>query len=143
MRKKTLRDIDVANKRVLVRVDYNVPRDKQTGAILDDKRIRATLPTLDYLREQGAKIILVSHLGRPEGRDESLSLKPIAQRLAELIEARVQMADRLRRPGQSSAPRMPSNPAKFSCSKTSAGTRKKKQTTPSSPARWLPWQKST
>ncbi len=101
MKKKTVRDIDVAGKRVLVRVDYNVPRDKTTGgirgdkatgAILDDARIRATLPTLEYLREQGAKIILASHLGRPEGRDPSLSLAPIAQRLSELLDASVQMA---------------------------------------------------
>ena len=91
--KKTVRDIDVAGKRVLVRVDYNVPRDKSTGAILDDNRIRATLPTIDHLRREGAKVILVSHLGRPDGRDELLSLKPIGRRLGELLEAPVQVAD--------------------------------------------------
>ncbi len=94
MRKKTIRDVDVAGKRVLVRVDYNVPLDAETGRILDDSRIRATLPTLGYLRERGAKVILASHLGRPKGRvDLKLSLRPVAERLAELIEVPVQMAD--------------------------------------------------
>jgi phosphoglycerate kinase len=90
MRKKTIRDVDVAGKRVLVRVDYNVPLDAETGRILDDSRIRATLPTLGYLRERGAKVILASHLGRPKGRpDPKLSLRPAAERLAELIGAPV------------------------------------------------------
>jgi phosphoglycerate kinase len=83
MKKKTVRDIDVAGKRVLVRVDYNVPMD--AGRILDDSRIRATLPTIDYLREQRAKVILVSHLGRPKGRDDVLSLRPVAQRLGDIL----------------------------------------------------------
>ncbi len=85
MKKKTIRDINVSSKRVLVRVDYNVPLDKESGRILDDTRIRATLPTLDYLRKHGAKVILASHLGRPKGRDPRLSLWPVAERLGELI----------------------------------------------------------
>ena len=89
IRKKTIRDIDVSGKRVLVRVDYNVPLDKASGRIMDDTRIKATLPTLEYLRERGAKVILVSHLGRPEGSDPTLSLRPIAERLGELIGAPV------------------------------------------------------
>jgi len=90
MRKKTIRDVNVRGKRVLLRVDYNVPLDKETGAILDDSRIRATLPTIEYLREQGAKVIIVSHVGRPKGkRDPKLSLWPVAQRLGELIGAPV------------------------------------------------------
>ncbi|MEK7247694.1 MAG: phosphoglycerate kinase, partial [Chloroflexota bacterium] len=89
MRKKTIRDIDVSGKRVLVRVDYNVPLDRASGRILDDTRIKATLPTLEYLRERGAKVILVSHLGRPHGADSKLSLRPVAERLGELIGATV------------------------------------------------------
>ncbi|MCH7616724.1 MAG: phosphoglycerate kinase [Chloroflexi bacterium] len=94
MRKKTVRDIDVSGKRVLMRVDYNVPMDVASGRILDDKRIRATLPTLDYLRLEGARVVLLSHLGRPKGkRDPSLSLAPVAARLAELMGEPVQTAD--------------------------------------------------
>lgn len=85
--KKTVRDIDVSGKRVLLRVDYNVPLDPGSGVILDDTRIRATLPTIDYLRQRGARIILASHLGRPKGRDPHFSLWPVAERLQELIDA--------------------------------------------------------
>ena len=94
MRKKTVRDIDVAGKRVLMRVDYNVPMDAASRRILDDKRIKATLPTLDYLRLEGARVVLISHLGRPKGeRDPRLSLAPVAERLAELMGELVQTAD--------------------------------------------------
>ncbi len=81
---KTIRDLNVKNKTVLVRVDYNVPlKDKKVES---DLRIRASLPTLNLLREKGAKkIILISHLGRPEGKDKSLSLKPVADVLGKLI----------------------------------------------------------
>lgn len=81
---KTIRDINVKGKTVLVRVDYNVPMDE--GKITDDLRIRASLPTLEYLREKGAeKIILISHMGRPEGRDKSLSLGVVATALSKLL----------------------------------------------------------
>ena len=81
---QTIRDADIKDKTVLVRVDYNVPM--QDGQITDDLRIRASLPTLEYLREAGAKkIILISHLGRPEGRDEKLSLAPVAKDLDKLV----------------------------------------------------------
>jgi phosphoglycerate kinase len=93
MNKKTLRDIDVSGKRVLMRVDFNVPLDKQTQSIADDTRIRAALPTIEYLREHGATIVLVSHLGRPDGKVvESARLAPVAARLGELLHTDVKYA---------------------------------------------------
>ena len=84
--KKTVKDIDVAGKKVLLRCDFNVPQDKATGAITDDKRIVAALPTLKYLLEQGAAVIACSHLGKPKGEwKESLSLAPVAQHLSQLL----------------------------------------------------------
>src|SRR3989338_193448 len=94
---KLLRDIDVANKRVLVRADFNVALDA-VGRVLDDFRLRATLPTIQYLKEQGAKIILMAHLGRPQDSDKSevisdkFSLKPIAEKLSELLNQEVKLA---------------------------------------------------
>ena len=116
--KKTVRDIDVKGKKVLLRCDFNVPQDKATGAITDDKRIRAALPTTQYLLDQGAAVIACSHLGKPEpsfdkwvkkqtekGKDpasltrekwekslKALSLAPVAQRLSELLGKEVIMA---------------------------------------------------
>ncbi len=83
MRKKTIRDIDVAGRRVFVRVDFNVPLDR--GRITDDRRIVAALPTLTYLLDRGAALILASHLGRPKGPDPALRMDPIAARLGELL----------------------------------------------------------
>ena len=84
--KKTVRDIDVKGKKVLCRCDFNVPQDKATGAITDDERIVAALPTLKYLLEQGAAVIACSHLGKPKGEwKESLTLAPVAKRLSELL----------------------------------------------------------
>ena len=86
MDKLTIRDIDVKDKRVLVRVDFNVPMNEDTGVITDDSRIRASLPTIQYLVDHKAKVILCSHLGRPKGAPEDkFRLAPVAIRLAELI----------------------------------------------------------
>lgn len=85
MNKKTLKDIDVEGKRVLVRVDLNVPQD-ENGAITDDNRITAALPTINYLREHGARTILVSHLGRPKGVTPKYTLAHVAAHLSRLID---------------------------------------------------------
>ena len=92
MNKKTFKDIEVAGKRVFVRVDYNVPMD-ENGNITDDTRITATLPTLSYLIKQNAKVILCSHLGRPKGvYNPNFSLAPVAKRLSQILEIPVKMA---------------------------------------------------
>src|SRR6266566_6036243 len=92
MDKKTVRDVDVRGKRVLVRVDFNVPLDAERH-ITDDTRIRASLPTIQYLLDNGAAVILMSHLGRPKGAvNEKYSLAPVAQRLSTLLDRPVQMA---------------------------------------------------
>jgi phosphoglycerate kinase len=91
---RTLDDLEVEGKRVLVRVDFNVPLD-QDRKITDDARIRAALPTLKELRQKGARLVLAAHLGRPKGRDEQFSLRPAADRLAELLVEEVVLASSL------------------------------------------------
>ncbi len=84
--KKTILDVDVAGKKILLRCDFNVPQDKETGAITSDKRIVAALPTIRYLLEKKAAVIACSHLGKPKGEWKAkLSLSPVAQRLSELL----------------------------------------------------------
>src|SRR6185436_1810601 len=91
MNKQTIADIDIAGKRVLIRADLNVPLDK--GKVSDDTRIVAALPTIRYVLANSATPILCSHLGRPKGKpDAKYSLKPVAERLAQLLGCRVQMA---------------------------------------------------
>ena len=93
MEKKTIKDIDVAGKRVLVRVDLNVPMEESTGKILDETRIKAVVPTIKYLIEHKARIILCSHLGRPNGKVvESMRMAPVAKLLASILEKPVATA---------------------------------------------------
>ena len=92
MNKLSIRDIDPAGKRVLVRVDFNVPLDGDR--ITDDTRIDAALPSIEHLAKGGGRVILMSHLGRPKGeKDPSASLKPVAERLGELVSNEVKFVD--------------------------------------------------
>ncbi len=100
---KTIQAVDLKGKRVWVRVDFNVPLDPE-GRITDDARIQAALPTLQYALDQGAKLIIASHLGRPKGRPApEFSLAPVAERLGALLERRVTMAKDCIGPGAASA----------------------------------------
>jgi len=92
--KKTINDVDVNGKRVLLRCDFNVPRDKQTGEITSDKRIVASLPTIKYLLDNGAKVIACSHMGKPKGEyKKELSLASVAVRLSELLNMPVKFSN--------------------------------------------------
>ncbi|NLV72253.1 MAG: phosphoglycerate kinase [Actinobacteria bacterium] len=102
MAKKTVRDIDVQGKRALVRVDFNVPL--KDGRVTDDSRIRAAIPTIQYLRENGSRVILMSHLGRPkDAPDPALSLDPVAMRLGQLLGVPVRKMNELFGPGVEAA----------------------------------------
>ena len=90
MEKLSITDLDVKGKRVLVRVDFNVPLEE--GRVVDDTRIRAALPTIKHIIANGGKAILVSHLGRPEGPTPELSLAPVSKRLSELLGKKVKQA---------------------------------------------------
>jgi len=91
---KTIRDLDLAGKRVLMRVDFNVPQDKTTGAITNTQRIAAALPSIKYALEKGASVVLMSHLGRPDGqRIAKFSLKPVAAELEKLLGKPVKFLD--------------------------------------------------
>ena len=93
MNKKTVRDINVNGKKVLVRCDFNVPQDLETGEITDNRRIVAALPTIKYLLEHNAKVILCSHLGRPKGEvNPKYSLKPVADELSKLLNKEIKLA---------------------------------------------------
>jgi phosphoglycerate kinase len=91
---KSIRDLALAGKRVLMRVDFNVPQDAATGAITNNQRIKAALPTINYALEKGASVVLMSHLGRPDGQKiASFSLKPVAEELAKLLGKPVKFLD--------------------------------------------------
>ena len=84
--KKSITDVPLNARRVVMRVDFNVPQDKETGAITNPARITAALPTIKYILEQGASLVLMSHLGRPDGKKvQKFSLKPVAEKLQELL----------------------------------------------------------
>jgi phosphoglycerate kinase len=90
----TLKDLEARGKRILVRVDFNVPLDKKTGNITDDKRMRESLPTIKYLLDRNAKVILCSHLGRPDGKPvESLRMGMVAERLSKLLNKKIKKLD--------------------------------------------------
>src|SRR5271156_6768805 len=96
MNKLSLTDLNVKNQRVLVRVDYNVPMEEKDGKMVinDVTRIKETLPTLKFLVEKGARVILAAHLGRPKGKKEpTMSLKPVAEKLSEMLDRPVAFAD--------------------------------------------------
>src|SRR4051812_49260374 len=91
---KTIRDLKLSGKRVLIRVDFNVPQDKKTGAITNNQRIVAALPTIRHVLDQGGSVVLMSHLGRPDGQKiEKFSLKPVAAELEKQLGKKVIFLD--------------------------------------------------
>ena len=92
--KQTIKTVPLEGKTILLRVDYNVPQ-KDDGTISDDFRIRASLPTIKYLLERNCKVVIMSHMGRPEGREAKYSLEPVAARLAELLGQQVLFVDQI------------------------------------------------
>ena len=91
---KSIRDLQLSGKRVLIRVDFNVPQDKASGAITNNQRIAAAIPTIRYALDQGASVVLMSHLGRPDGQKiAKYSLKPIAVELEKLLGTKVTFLD--------------------------------------------------
>lgn len=91
-KKQTIKDVNIASKRVLVRADYNVPLT-ENGEITDDFRIRSSVPTIKYLHEKGCKVVIISHLGRPKGKEEKYSLAVVAKRLEKLLQTEVVFLD--------------------------------------------------
>ena len=131
---QSIRDLDLKGKRVFIRVDFNVPlakNEKGKTEITSDKRIRASLPTIQYALDHGAGVVLASHLGRPKGKDPELSLQPAAARLSQLLNRPVTMAPDC--VGSEVEALLPAPGA----------MRKKKRTTPPLPRNWPSFAKST
>ena len=138
MSKLTLRDLEVSGQRVLVRVDFNVPTEERDGqiTITDDTRIRESLPTINHLREQGAKTILMAHFGRPKGKPvEKYSLRPVADYLHTLIDHPVAFShDTIGKIPEEIISRM--KEGDVPSSRTSGSIRAKRRTIPRSPRLW-------
>ena len=141
--KKTVRDMDVAGKKVLLRCDFNVPQDKVTGEITSDKRIVAALPTIRYLLEQGAAVIACSHLGKPkDGPDPKLSLAPVAKRLSELLGQEVLFAhDVVGEDAKAKAAAL--RPGQILLLENTRFEKGETKMIPRLPMPWLPWQTSS
>jgi len=137
MDKQTIQKVDVKGKRVFIRADFNVPLD-ENGNITDDGRIRSTLPTINYAIDEGAKVILASHLGRPKGKaNPKYSLAPVAKRLNRLLNKEVKFLSDCIGPDVVHAVQG-MRPGDVSCSKISGSTPRKKRTTRHFPRHWLP-----
>ena len=141
MAKLSIRDLDLKGKRVFMRVDFNVPLAPGGQEITSDKRIKASLPTIKYALEQGAGLVLASHLGRPKGKpNPEMSLKPVAKRLRRAARPAGEDGARLRRPrsrGDDSR-----RPARCCCSRTCASMPRRRRTTPPSPSSSPRWATS-
>src|ERR1700719_4664512 len=139
MSKLTIRDVEIRGKRVLTRVDFNVPIEERGDEIkiTDDTRIREALPTLNYLREHGAKTILMSHFGRPKGkRVQKYTLRPLADHLHTLINHPVAFATIRSEKSRRRSSKICAT-ATSRCCKICVFSRRKKQTTRNLPERWL------
>lgn len=140
--KKSVEDIDVSGKKVIVRCDFNVPQD-ENGNITDDKRIRASLETINYLLSHNAAVILCSHLGRPKGEvNMKYSLAPVAKRLSELLGQEVKLAkDVVGEDAKKLASEV--QPATLSCSRTFVSRRARPRMTQLWQRLWPTWLRST
>jgi 3-phosphoglycerate kinase len=150
MSKLSIRDIELRNKHVFIRVDFNVPLSEDGSEITDDTRIVATLPTIEYALRHKAKVILASHLGRPKGKpNPKYSLRPVVDRLRELLDKKeddysINVAFAPDCVGEIAANWLASlNPARCCCLKTCASTLKKRPTIQPSQKLWPRWQRST
>ena len=124
---RTITDLDLRGKKALIRVDFNVPI--KNGTIQEDTRIKSSLPTIRYALEQGATVILMSHLGRPKGKPNlEFTLKPVAEHLSKLLGRPVQFAEDCIGP-KARRPSIRLAPGAWCCSRTCASTRRRRRTT--------------